>query len=258
MLRNRCNYAYYVLFCCIVLLLIPKQGQCERIQFITETLPPFSYEHNGKMQGYNVELLSLIWKKMHIPPTRLRVQPWARSIRDFNSPTPTCIFPAALTEERKAKYRYVATPAFFEPVLISHKDMALQFDTISKMKQSRICVLKDVGCIAALRQLGFTHRNFDYGSTHNSNVKKFMKERAPIIGGNKASTLYIYRKLGGDPAALQEIVKLPRTPNGFLFNDAVSDEYITSFKQAMEKLEETELLKQLYDRHLSFNISEPH
>lgn len=256
MRRNICNYVQYALICCAILLLIPRQGHCERIQFITETLPPLSYEHNGKMQGYNVELLNLIWKEMHTPPTRLRVQPWARSIRDLNSTTPTCIFPAALTEDRKAKYRYVATPAFFEPVLIAHNNNVLQFDTIKKMMQSRICVLKDVACITALRQLGFTHKNFDYGSAHTSNVKKFMKGRAPMLGGDKASTLYIYRQLGGATSALQVILKLPRTPNGFLFNDAVPEEYIVKFKLAMQQLEKTQLLEQLYDRHLTFNISE--
>lgn len=256
MLKYVCNYAYYALICCTVLLLIPTQGQCERIQFITEILPPLSYERNGSMQGYNAELLSLIWKKMRTPPTRVQVQPWARSIKDFNSSTPTCVFPAALTKERKAKYRYVATPAFFEPVLIAHSTKASQFDTIDKIKQSRICVLKDVAWITALRQQGFTHTNFDYGSTHTLNVKKFMKERAPILGGSKASTLYLYRQLGGSISALQVILKLPRTPNVFLFNDAVPEEYISKFRLAMQQLEDTQSLKQLYERHLTFNISE--
>lgn len=256
MRRNVFGYASYAVICCAILLLVPTKGQCEHIEFITEPLPPLSYEHNGKMQGYNIELLNMIWKKMGVPPTGVQVQPWARSIKEFDSDTPTCLFPVALAKKRKDEFRYVESPIFFEPVLISKKENASKFKTIEQIKRSKICVLKDVGCIFVLKRLGFNQANFDYCPSHISNVRKFMKGRSPIIGADKVSILHVYQELGGNPADLQVILEMPKTPNGFLFNDAVSDEYVAKFKMAMQEITATQFPEQLYNTHLNFSIPE--
>lgn len=189
---------------------------------------------------------------MNIPEREIKVQPWPRSIKNFNSTTPTCLFPVALTEQRQKRYRYVTAPISFEFALLAHKKDVKLFATTSQIKRARICVPKSASILSILRRQGYTDKNFDFGTTFPGSIKKFFKGRAPLIAGSIPNILYNYRMIGGVPSDLRIISMIAKVPNGFLFNDAVPQQFIDNFKNAMNKIADSEEAKAIYNKEMRY------
>ena len=232
------------------------QCYAQDVQFITENLAPLAFKEDQKLVGYDVELLALVWKRMGQPPKNIKVQPWARSITTFESETPTCIFPVALTAARKRQSRYVATPALFEPVLIAHKDDAPHImRSKKKLLTTPICVPAYSSYIQTLYTYGFRRHYMDFSASLISSVRKFKKRRAPLMGGSKTILLYNYKQLGGLTSDLEVVWSAPHISGGFLFNHAVSDEYVQRFKKALDYVRTTKAHTKIFNKYLHYPLS---
>ncbi|SIN70916.1 substrate-binding periplasmic protein [Halodesulfovibrio marinisediminis] len=226
----------------------PLPAYSNQVQFITEEVPPIAYTHNGILTGYNIDLVRYIWKQMHIPEHKVKVQPWARSIKYFNTKTPTCLFPVVLTKQRRATYRSVATPFSFKIVLFTLKKNANQFTSSFQLKNARICVTKTSSILHLLREGGYSDDNFEYGTSFANTVIKFHKERAPLLVGSIPSVVHNYRQIGGNTSDLHIVSVIKTVPNGFLFNDAVPQSFIDNFQKAMDQFTYTDETKTIYDK----------
>ena len=235
--------------CYTFFLILPHSAHSEPVLFITENLPPIVYAQNGNLKGYNIELVKLLWENMNMPEHEIKVQPWPRSIKDFDSNTPTCLFPVAITEERKKKYRYVTTPVQFTAAILTHKRNEKLFATPDQIKRARICVPKAASILPILRKQGYTDKNFDFGTTFPCSVKKFFKRRAPLIAGSIPNIRYNYRLIGGDSTKLRVLKIITKIPNGFIFNNAVPQQFIENFQEAMNKFADSEEAQKIYDTY---------
>lgn len=226
----------------------PLYAHGKQVLFITEEAPPNIYTHNGKLTGYNIDLIKFIWKKMSLPEQKVKVQPWARSIKNFDNNTPTCLFPVILTNQRKENYRSVTTPFSFKVALFTLKKNAHLFKSQSQTKKARICVTSAASILSTLRNQGYTEDNFEYGSCFANTVKKFHKERAPLLVGSIPSVMHNYRQCGGKPSDLQIVKVVGTLSNGFIFNDAVPQEFIDRFQRAMDEFEYSDETKFIYEK----------
>ncbi len=189
---------------------------------------------------------------MNMSEHEIKVQPWPRSIRDFDSSTPTCLFPVAITEERKKRYRCVTTPIQFDVAIITHKRNEKLFTTPAHIKRARMCVPKAASILPLLRKQGYTDKNFDFGTTFPCSVKKFFKGRAPLIVGSIPNILYNYRLIGGDSSKLRVLTTVANIPNGFIFNDAVPQHFIDNFQEAMNTFVDSEEAKEIYKKEMRY------
>lgn len=238
--------------CYTFLLILPRSAHSEPVLFITESVPPIVYIHNGKLKGYSIELVKLLWKNMNMPEHEIKIQPWPRSIKDFDSSTPTCLFPVAITEERKQNYRCVTTPIQFDIAILTHKRNEKLFGTPAHIKRARMCVPKAASILPLLRSHGYTDKNFDFGTTFPCSVKKFFKGRAPLIAGSIPNILYNYRLIGGDSSKLRVLKTVGNIPNGFMFNDAVPQKFIDDFQEAMNSFADSEEAKAIYKKEMRY------
>ena len=238
--------------CCTFFFILPRSAHSEPVLFITENLPPIVYTQNGKLKGYNIELLKRLWKNMDLPEHDIKIQPWPRSIKDFDSNTPTCLFPVAITEERKKRYRYITTPILFTIAILTHKRNEKFFATTAHIKRARMCVPKAASILPILRKQGYTDKNFDFGTSFPCSVKKFFKRRAPLIVGSIPNIFYNYRLIGGDPSNLRVLTTVANIPNGFIFNDAVPQKFIDNFQEAMNKFANSKEAKEIYKKEMRY------
>ena len=233
--------AAYIFGCSLLL-----QANAQQPRFITEELPPLSFHHKGTLTGYNIELLQLVHKTMGTTSETVTLQPWPRTIKNFDSQRPQCVFPVALTPERKKQYRFVESPARANAVLVAHNNAASRYNSKEQLQRTTICISSAASILNVLQQQGFNAAHFDYSTTLPGSIRKFMKGRAPLVGGSKAAIFYTYKKLGGLPQDLQVVWNISSISNGFLFNDSVPDEYISRFKKAMRAVANSPAHNKLY------------
>lgn len=241
------TFIYHTLFA-----ILPLPAHSEPVLFITENLPPIVYTNGDVLKGYNIELVRRIWKNMNLPELDIKVQPWPRSIKYFDSSTPTCLFPVALTEQRKKNYRYITTPISFEIAILTHKKNEKLFATTAQIKRSRMCIPKATSFLSILRKQGYTDKNFDFGTTLPCSVKKFSKGRTPLIVGCIPNVLYNYHLIGGDPSELSVLTVIATVPSSFLFNNAVPQQFIDGFQKAMDQFVGSEEEKAIYNKEMLY------
>lgn len=229
----------------------PSTASSQSVKFITEVVPPVVYFHKGMLKGYNVELIKKIWEKMNLPEQKITVQPWPRSIKDFDTAPPTCLFPVALTEERKKKYRYISSPMLFDIVIMAHKKDKALFSTPEQLKNTRICATKAASVLSVLLRNGYSEANFDFATSLSCSIKKFQKGRAPLIVGSASLIIYNYQVTGSNPDDLVIMEKIADLPNGFLFNDSVPQQFIDTMKKAMLDLALSGEAQTLYNQEIS-------
>lgn len=229
----------------------PSTAGSQSVKFITEVVPPVVYFHKDTLKGYNIELIKKIWAKMDLPEQEITVQPWPRSIKNFDTAPPTCLFPVALTEERKKRYRYISSPMLFDIVIMAHKKDKELFSSQQQLKNTRICATKAASVLPVLLRNGYSEENFDFATSLPCSIKKFQKGRAPLIVGCTPLIIYNYQAAGGNPADLIVVAKIADLPNGFLFNDAVPQEFIETMKKAILELALSGEAQALYHQEIS-------
>jgi len=255
-LRTARLFLLFIVLHCFIAIAMPKAAQCEPVQFITEQLPPLAYKQDGKLTGYNVDLIHEIWKHMEQSPSNIKMQPWPRSIRDLNSTKPTCLFPVALTEKRRQTYRCVKSPINFSIAIVAHKKDVHKFKTLEQIKKVRISVAKSASILHSLRELGFTEKNFDYGTGFPCGVKKFYKGRTPLVAGGIYAIKYNYKLIGGNPDDLEVVLPIGDVFNGFIFNDAVPDTYFQKFRNALKIVAKSPISCDIYQQHIQHRQKE--
>lgn len=247
-----------IILCYIAILLQPVLAHCsEPVLFITEHVPPLVYPEKGVLKGYSIELAKIVWDKMNIDKPNFRVQPWARSIKYFNSKTPTCLFPVALTTSRNKKYRCIALPTSYKIGILAHKKDEARFKTDVQLKKNRIIATRLSHTTTILLQLGFSEKQFEYGATVNACIKKFAKGRAPLITGDISSILYNYASIGKKKSDLYVIKNIATFQQGFIFNNAVPQSYVIAFKKALNTLIHSEKGMALHQTYSSLSNPKP-
>ncbi|WP_430735105.1 substrate-binding periplasmic protein [Halodesulfovibrio aestuarii] len=241
----------FTFICHLFFSILPVSAYSRPVLFITEQIPPLAYTHNGTLRGYNADLIKRIWEKMELPEHTIKIQPWPRSVKDFDSNVPTCLFPVGITAQRK-QYRYVTTPTAVTVAIITHKKNEKLFDTPSKVRHARICVEKASSILPLLRKLGYTEKNFEFASSFPNNVHKFFKGRAPLIAGGISNILYNYHLIGGTPSDLRVLEIVKQVPNGFLFNNAVPQQFVDDFRKAMEEIVSSGEATEIYNKDMLY------
>lgn len=76
------------------------------LSVLAEENQPFSYQHNGSMQGYCTEIVRAALEAAHLP-YQMDIQPWARIYTTTLAKPGTLMFPIARTAEREDKFKWI-------------------------------------------------------------------------------------------------------------------------------------------------------
>ena len=79
----------------------------ENLSYMTELLPPYTYKENGRITGFSMELLSLVWKQMGAEPQSVWMMPWARSYIKWNSDENAVLFTISRAAHREYFFKWV-------------------------------------------------------------------------------------------------------------------------------------------------------
>ncbi len=216
---------------CIVLimaLLLPEAGLAEqKIIFAWEEYPPYEYYENGKIVGFEVDIIREICKKLGAEPVFEDV-PLKRALMLIKEGKVDAVFSIMKTPERLGYLYYPVEPVYFETnVILVKKGSKLKIKTLDDMKGKKVGVVKEYSYGTNFDSLkGSMVR--DESDSIEQMLKKMDAGRTDYAVGNEQVCRFLAKKLG---IAIEVIHVVSKDPAYVVFSKATGER---GKKQAMK------------------------
>jgi polar amino acid transport system substrate-binding protein len=131
----------------------------EPVRIVTELLPPFSYEQDGRIVGASTDVVRAVMEKAGLHCS-IELVPWRRALDTALHEKDVFIYTVARTEEREGKLVWVGRICLRKLALYCLADRAdLLGRPLSELHDATIAVVQGDASEQRLRALGFGDRN---------------------------------------------------------------------------------------------------
>jgi ABC-type amino acid transport substrate-binding protein len=234
-----------IAFACFVLFSWSGWLQAEdndELIVLASEYPPFLYvAGDGKVSGYSAELFEILQTRLGWN-YEIRVQPWARVLKQLHSRKNVLVFNYARTPAREPNVLWSEpyshdTIHFF--ALSSRKDVKVS--TPDELRNHSVVTYRGSAVIPLLEDLGFTSDRWAKADSPNQLVGMLQKERVDLVvdfeKGFLANSLYF----NVVPVVTQPLSKLvdKRIAIGFAMSKGSDPAYLEAINGVINTLEES-------------------
>lgn len=144
----------------------------ETLLFTTESYPPYIFqEASGPLRGISVDQVREIAKDSGIN-YRIEIMPWARAIALAETQS-SCVFSAAQTPERQARFRWALPLAKSQSILVKHRNAGVTAKTLEEAKAYTVGTHRSDYTETLLQNLKFA--KIDISSTFDVTLAKLLR-----------------------------------------------------------------------------------
>ena len=185
------------LFLALFLFLAPRgTALCEPVRIVTMDFPPYAYEEKGRLEGFNIDLLKEIFRRMEMR-VDIKLYPWARAVFMVKKGTADAIFPFLKTEKREAFTDYSDVFTTEEMALFVLRDSPLRWhgslNDLASYTFGRVRGYRSGPIFDSLVAGGAIRLEVVDSTIHN--IKMLLGGRFDIMGENRHVALHELKKL---------------------------------------------------------------
>jgi polar amino acid transport system substrate-binding protein len=200
------------------------------IVFVTESYPPFSYqEPGGKYRGAGIDQIEIIMQKTQVPYT-VEILPWARAIAMAETQARHCVFAAARTAEREARFKWVVPLFIDRSILVRHGGSKVSAATMDEAKEYTVGTHRADYTEGLLRSFGFP--KIDLSSDIDTTLRKLLEDRIEMMPMSEG----VYEKLRAAGTAIEKVIVFSEQYLGIACNRATPDELIATMQANLDRL----------------------
>lgn len=181
----------------IGLVLCTDESSARTLKIATMSYHPFQYEENGEVKGVAVDIIKEIFGRMN-QPIEISFYPFPRAMYKIKKGESDVIFTFYFNNERNQYVEYCKEPLINQIItLFVHKDSPISYDgNLSKLNQYKFGLVRfSYGTIFDEAIKNKVISKFEYSSTMESNIKKFIKGRFDILPSDRMVAHYYHSKL---------------------------------------------------------------
>ncbi|MBW6423008.1 transporter substrate-binding domain-containing protein [Rhizobium sp. XQZ8] len=202
----------------------------EPIVFTTESYPPFSYqEPGGNYRGVGIDQVDIVMKEAGAPYT-LEIMPWARAITLAETQSRHCVFAAARTAEREARFKWVVPLFIDRNILVRHAGSPVTASTIEEAKRFTVGTHREDYTEGVLRSLGFP--KIDLSADVDTTLRKLLGDRIDMMPMSEG----VYDKLKSDGTPIEKVMLFSEQHLGIACNRDVPDALIAKMQAGLDRL----------------------
>jgi len=202
-------------------------------QIVTEDLPPYSYNENGKVVGLCAEIVREMLARLDHPDT-IKIYSWSRAYNLTLNNSEYAIFSAIRLETREKLFKWVGPLVTDRSVFIMRKGGSISVKTYDDAKKVRaIGTYKDDFAEMHLKEKGFT--NLESVVDDRLNLKKLIAGRIDLWFQSELASAHIARMEGMDHL-VQIGPSLREDPMYLAFNKDTPDAEIERWQKALDSI----------------------
>ncbi|MBT4091686.1 MAG: transporter substrate-binding domain-containing protein [Deltaproteobacteria bacterium] len=223
----------------------------EKINLMTEILPPFQYYDEEKvLTGISIEIIDGIKTKIKSNDP-IKVVPWSRGLKIVKKKGNSALFSMLRTPEREEFFKWVGPLVDFSVVFFKKSGSPIQLSSVKDAKKIRkIGVTKNVGNHEMLLAMGFQNLDVLQSGADEKNIKKLVKGRIDLWPTTYFGGLYNAKKLGYE-GMIEPIVDFPVFEGQLYlaFNAKTKDSVIKKWQIALDSLKLDGTLKKIVSKY---------
>jgi len=209
----------------------------EDLSYMTEHMPPFTFKENGKITGFSMKLLRLVWKQMGVEPQSVWMLPWARAYIKLKNEENAVLFTISRSAHREHFFKWVCPITFgSRHVFLAKKERKIKISSLEDSKKYVIGTVIDDVVEQTLIQNGFKESELHRVSSLIQNVQKLKQNRIDLIAQSEASINGVIIEYGFDPNLYESVYLIMQVQSCFAFNPAVPDTLINKFQSALDQV----------------------
>lgn len=200
------------------------------IALTAEQYPPFIFrDADGMYRGSSVEQVEAIMRRANIPYT-MEIMPWARALAMAETQPMHCVFSAARTPQREAKFKWVTPLSSSRNFLVRRTPTVIDVKTLDDAKRYTIGTHREDYTEGLLRERGFPQ--IDISSTFELTLSKLLERRIDMMPMPEN----VFEKLKREGQPLETVVLFAESRFGLACNRDLPDEMIDAMQEALNAL----------------------
>lgn len=210
----------------------------EKINLMTELLPPFQYYNENKiLTGISIEIIGRLKKEVNSEDP-IRVVPWTRGLKIVKKRKNSALFSMLRTPDREKLFKWVGPLVDFSVVFFKKTGSEIYINSVEDAKKvKKIGVTKNVANHEMLLAMGFKNLDVIQSGADEKNIKKLVKGRIDLWPTTYFGGLYNANNLGFK-GMIEPIVDFPVFQGQLYlaFNLKTADSVINKWQKAVEDL----------------------
>lgn len=233
------------------------------VQLVTEDLPPFNYEEDGKVRGAAVEAVRAILEELGLD-LPIQSYPWVRAYEMALDEPNVALFSIARTPEREDSFHWIGILAPANAYLFALESREdIQVDSLEDAREYEIGVFRRGAPQSYLEQHGFTVDEelvSVYGHERLYDLLRY--ERIDLWAVTLESVPHILADMRKKPrASLRPVFKLSDMIRGdglyLVLSKETPKETVTAFREAYRRIVDEGKLESILAEHgMAFTASE--
>ncbi|MFZ6817881.1 substrate-binding periplasmic protein [Undibacterium sp. Ji22W] len=226
--------------------------QAQTLQVYTQSWPPYSYEHQGKLTGYSTELLKAVLHEAEIEANYTTLS-WSRAYQHASIEANTILYTTTRTPEREDLFEWIGPIGVRKLWLFKLRDRKdIQIKGIDDLKKYKVSIVRDTSSLKLVTERGLFPRNqIDEAPTTASNVKKLFFKRVDLILATNGGANYELSQLPYSKDAMEAVYVLN---DEFLFYFAINKKtdpmIVAKIRHAFEKVKASGLIDTLKKKYM--------
>lgn len=230
---------------CFIVFLYPSNSLAELapedLNYMTENISPFNYKEDGKITGFSVELLKLVWQEMGVTPQEIRMLPWARAYLKLKSDRHGMLFTTGRADYREHLFKWVCPiTRGSKQVLFAKKNRNIKIASLDDSKKYVIGTVIDDSAEQTLLKNGYKISELKRVSSITQNVHKLKLNRIDLIAQDDSTIINAMIDNNIDPKKYETVYIIKKIESCFAFNKSVPNKLINRFQSALDNVRETE------------------
>lgn len=211
------------------------------LTFITEELPPFNFEYDGKRQGIAVDTLVEMLAASSAKKTRadIKLWPWARGYDTVMKEKNTVLFSTMRTAAREKLFKWVGPIISTRIVLVAKKNRGIKIRAIDELNRMNLkigVIREDIGDLL-LAKMGVDKDKILQANSGVSVAKMLHAGRVDLWAYSAPVILWNLKELGYDTGEYEEVYTLTESDQiYFAVNKDTDDKLVAKLQAALDQL----------------------
>jgi polar amino acid transport system substrate-binding protein len=213
----------------------------DRIQIVTEELPPYNMTEQGRVTGMSTEVVQAVLEEVGVQ-ANIQSMPWARAYDIALNSENVLIYSIARTRQREKSFKWVGIVAPMRWYLYSMPDRNIQLKQLDDARALQIATVQQDAGEQYLLARGFAiGKNLQSSNKYAHNYEKLAVGRVDLWIANERNARYLAQQAGTDPAEMPvPVLSLPdlAADDGLsmAFSLQTSDAVVERFRQALKTI----------------------
>jgi polar amino acid transport system substrate-binding protein len=210
----------------------------ERIQVVTEELPPYNMTEQGQLTGMSTEVVRAVLKEVGVQ-ANIQSMPWARAYDIALNSENVLIYSIARTRQREKSFKWVGIVAPMRWYLYSLPQRNIQLRQLDDARRYQIATVQQDAGEQHLLARGFAiGKNLQSSNKYAHNYEKLTLGRVDLWIANELNARYLARRAGGEVPV--PVLSLPDLANddglSMAFSLQTSDAMVERFRQGLKTI----------------------